>query len=85
MIENYTLYKNLPTLDLHGCNRYEALLKMEEFINDNIKLKNHLIIVIHGKGLGILKKEIQEALRKNKRVIAYKLDVFNDGETIIEI
>lgn len=85
MIDNYMLYKNLPTLDLHGCNRYEAKIKVEEFINENIVLKNHLIIVIHGKGLNILKQEIHKYLKTNKKIINYKIDVFNDGQTIIEI
>ncbi len=85
MIDNYMLYKKLPILDLHGCNRYEAKILVDEFINDNIKLKNHLIIIIHGKGLNILKTEINKYLKTNKKVIAFKIDVFNDGQTIVEI
>ena len=84
MIDDYILYKNLPTLDLHGMNRYEALIKCEEFINDNKKLRNHLLIIIHGKG-EILKKEVQNYLKNNKNIINYKVDIFNDGETIVEI
>ena len=85
MIDNYMLYKNLPELDLHGCNRYEAKIKVEEFINDNKKLGNHLIKIIHGKGLNILKNEIHKYLKSNKNIVNYKIDVFNDGVTIIEI
>lgn len=85
MIDNYILYNNIPTIDLHGNDRYSAVLYTKEFINDNIKLGNKLIKVIHGKGEGILKEEIHKYLKKNKQVKAYKLDVFNPGTTIIEL
>lgn len=85
MIDNYYLYKNLPSIDLHGCNRYEACILVNSFINDNIKLKNNLIIIVHGKGEGILRKSIHEELKKNKKVKAFRLDAFNDGCTIVEI
>ena len=85
MIDNYVLYKNLPELDLHEMNRFEAKIKVEEFINENIKLQNHLLKIIHGKGTYILKNSIHEYLKTNKKVIAYKIDVFNDGTTIVEI
>ena len=48
-------------------------------------LKNHLIKIIHGKGNHILKEEIHKYLKNNKKVISYKLDLFNDGVTIVEI
>lgn len=85
MIDNYILYKKLPTIDLHGADRYYAVMKTEEFIQDNIILNNKLIVVIHGKGEGILRKSIHENLRRNKNVKDYKLDIFNSGSTIIEL
>ena len=85
MIDNYMLYKNLPTIDLHGEDRITAVMKTKEFINDNIKLKNKLIIVIHGIGQGILKTAIHNYLKHEKKVVAYKLDIFNKGMTIIEL
>ena len=85
MNDNYMLYKNLPTIDLHGEDRIGAIVKTKEFINDNIKLKNKLIIVIHGIGKGILKTEIHKYLKTDKNVLNYKLDIFNKGITIIEL
>jgi len=40
MIDNYMLFKELPTIDLHGNDRYQAVILTKEFINDNIKQKN---------------------------------------------
>ena len=85
MIDNYILYKNLPTIDLHGEDRIGAIVKTKEFINDNLKLKNKLIIVIHGIGKGILKEEIHKYLKTDKNVLNYKIDIFNKGATIIEL
>lgn len=85
MIDNYVLYKNLPSLDLHGENRESALVLVNEFIKDNIKLKNRLIKITHGKGTYILKNTIHESLKKNKLVKAYKTDIYNDGVTIVEL
>lgn len=75
----------LPSIDLHGMDRVYAKIKVEEFINDNIKLKNKKIVIIHGKGEGILKDEIYKFLKKNKYVLNYKLDGFNTGVTIVEL
>lgn len=85
MIDNYMLYKNLPTLDLHGETRFSARVLLEEFISNNITLKNNLIIVVHGIGTGILKEEIHKYLKTNKKVKAYKTDIFNQGATIVEL
>ena len=47
---------NLPTLDLHGFDRETARVLINDFINDNIKLKNQFVIIIHGIGGGILRQ-----------------------------
>lgn len=75
----------LPTIDLHGYNRDMVKYIINDFINDNIKLGNKKIIVVHGKGEGIIKDELHFLLKKDKRVNRYYLDMFNIGETIIEL
>ena len=79
------LYSNLPTLDLHGYDRDYARIQIIDFINDNYKIKNRRVIIIHGNGSGVLKKTTQETLRRNKLVEDYKIDNFNDGQTIVNI
>lgn len=79
------LYSNLPTLDLHGYDRDYARIKINEFINDNYKMKNKKVIIIHGNGTGIIKKTTQETLRRNKYVKSHKIDNFNDGQTVVEL
>lgn len=74
-----------PSIDLHGESRESARMLTNDFINENIFLKNEIIVIIHGKGTGILKKEVHDTLMKNKHVIEYKIDNFNDGCTIVRL
>lgn len=85
MIDNYMLFRNLPTIDLHGNDRYQAVILAKEFICDNLKLKNKLIVIVHGKGEYILKNEVHKMLKSNHNVLAYKVNIFNAGETIVEL
>lgn len=41
---------NFPTIDLHGYDRDSARVATNDFINDNIKMKNDIIVIIHGRG-----------------------------------
>lgn len=75
---------NLPSIDLHGEDRINALIKVDEFINDSIKLRHKKIVVIHGKGSWILKNAIHNYLKNDKRVDNYELGI-NIGQTIISL
>ena len=76
---------SLPSLDLHGFDRDTARVAINDFINDNIKMKNKFIVIIHGIGSGILKDATQLTLKKNKNVIEYKIHPFNVGCTLVNI
>lgn len=82
MIDIFT--NNLPSIDLHGEDRVNAVIKVDEFITDSIKLKHKKIVVIHGKGEWILKDAIHNYLKIDKRVKEYTLDI-NIGQTIISL
>lgn len=79
------LYSNLPSLDLHGLDREYSRILVNEFINDNYKMGNFKVIIVHGKGTGILKKEVRDTLSHNHKVENYKIDFMNDGCTIVDI
>lgn len=74
--------KNLPIIDLHGFDRESARVATNDFINDNIKLKNNKILIIHGIGTGLVKKSVHETLSHRKEVKKYHTDHFNNGCTI---
>ena len=80
-----TLYDHLPTLDLHGIDRDYARILINEFLEDNFKMKNLRVVIVHGIGSGIIRKTTQETLKKSKLVESYKIDNFNTGMTIVEL
>jgi len=84
-LENVIFTDNLPSVDLHGLDRLSARIKINEFINDNKKMKNSIVVIIHGIGSGILKKETNDTLKNNKDVIDYKIFYNNDGMTLAKI
>ena len=75
----------LPSLDVHGHTRETVIYPVSDFINDNIKLRNNKIVIIHGIGYGILSKEIKRVFSKDKRVKKIYISSENAGCTIIEL
>jgi len=71
--------KNLPRIDLHGFDTESARVATNDFIDDNLILKNKKILIIHGKGTGLVKKSVHEALSHRKEVMRYHTDNLNDG------
>ena len=74
-----------PKIDLHGYDRDSARVAVNDFIMENLILKNEIIVIIHGIGTGIIKHEVHETLGHNKNVLEYKLDNFNSGCTIVKL
>ncbi len=75
----------LPSLDVHGEFEDTVMTYVNAFIQEQYKLGKKKIVVVHGKGEGILKNKIHESLRANKLVKRYYLYNFNIGCTIIEL
>ena len=75
---------NLPTLDLHGYDRMTAMVMIDDFIKDNIKMKNEFLVIIHGIGDGVLRKTTHLFLSKNSNIKEYKLCSFNIGCTLVQ-
>ncbi len=76
---------NAPHLDIHGYDRYGAIAVVDNFIDNSLRIEAKKIVVVHGKGEGILKKSLHDYLKHDKRIISYKTNNYNDGETIIEL
>lgn len=76
---------NLNTLDLHGEIVDIARVRVIDFINDNYKIGNRYVVIIHGKGTMKIKNMTHEVLKNSDLVEDYKLYYFNDGCTIVKI
>jgi hypothetical protein len=79
------LYSNIfKTLDLHGETLEVAMYLVKDFINDNIKMKNEYIAIIHGNG-DVLKSNLLKYLKKLKEVKEFNIDIYNSGQTLIKL
>ena len=74
-----------PTLDLHGEVSSMVEVLVNEFINDNYKMKQKALVIVHGKSSNILKDEVHRTLKNNPYVLDYKLDNWNIGSTIVSL
>lgn len=76
---------HLPKLDLHGYDRDSARVVINDFVKENIKLKNKEFVIVHGIGSGILKKTTHDTLKRNKNVREYAICYNNVGSTIVRV
>lgn len=74
-----------PSIDLHGYDRDSSRVAVNDFIHDNKIMGNEIIVIVHGKGEGIVKNEVHKTLSRNKDVLEYKISNYNDGCTIVKI
>lgn len=81
-LEDVIFIDNLPTIDLHGYDRDYARIAINEFIKDNKKMGNNIIVIIHGRGTGVIKNITMETLKNNKNVLDYKIYYNNTGMTL---
>lgn len=84
-IDNLVFIDNLPTIDLHGYTKDFAVIAINEFINDNLKLQNEFIVIIHGKGSGALRNTCLKTLKNKACVKDYKIWYLNDGCMIVQL
>jgi DNA mismatch repair protein MutS2 len=75
----------LPQLDVHGYTEDIVMTVVNDFIYENYRLGKEKVVIIHGKGGGILKNKIHTDLKKNKYVKNFKLYFNNLGVTIVEL
>ena len=85
VIKTNNITSKTPVLDLHGeiSSMVEVLVK--EFINDQYKTKQKVVVIVHGKSSRILKDEVHRVLKENKYVQDFKLDNWNLGSTIVNL
>ena len=84
-IDDILFIDSLPKLDLHGLTKDEANVYINDFIKDNIKLKNEFVVIVHGIGNGILRNQTKTTLSNNKNVLEFKTYYYNQGCTLVKL
>ena len=72
-------------LDLRGNYPTEIEDKIEKFIFDSVNSGLKEVSIIHGKGSGRLRTEVQKLLRKHKSVKTFRLGNWNEGDSGVTI
>ena len=75
-------------IDVRGQTADEAIMNVDSAIDTAILRRVEKLTVIHGKGTGVLRREIQNFLRHHKAVKSFRLGTFGEGEagvTIVEL
>ena len=85
-----TVTKNISSsskteIDVRGQTAEEAVMSVDQAIDSCVLSNIHQLTVIHGKGTGVLRAEIQRYLRHHKAVKSFRLGVFGEGETGVTI
>jgi len=76
-----------PTVDVRGELLEDAIMDVEKYLDDAYIAGLKQVTVVHGKGGGILRKGIQEALKRNKYIKKFNnggFDEGGDGVTIVQ-
>ena len=74
-----------PELDLRGMDALEASAVLTLFLDNAYMANLTQVRIIHGKGTGVLRKTVQDELRKNKHVKQFRLGVYGEGEDGVTI
>ena len=65
-IDEVIFIDRLPKLDLHGYDRDSARVAINDFILDNKKMGNEVVLIVHGIGTGIIREASIQTLSHNK-------------------
>ncbi len=75
-------------IDIRGLATDEALLELDKYIDEAVLSGIGTITIIHGKGTGTLRKNVQTHLRSHRNIKNFRVGLFGEGEngvTIAEI
>ena len=72
-------------VDLRGMDAVEAICVLDNYLDSAMRANLGTVRIIHGKGTGVLRKAVQDALKKNKYVKKYRLGQYGEGEDGVTI
>ena len=74
-----------PEVDLRGMSQDEAIAALDRYLDDAFLAKLPSVRIIHGKGTGVLRKAVQQHLKRSKRIKSVRLGVYGEGEDGVTI
>ena len=77
--------KAVTEVDLRGMTAVEAIMELENAIDSAMLMNIGRLTIIHGKGTGVLRTEVQKYLKNCKYVRTFRLGVYGEGEAGVTI
>ncbi len=82
---NVASIKAVTDVDLRGMTAMEAIMELDNAIDHALLANMGQITIIHGKGTGVLRKEVHVHLKHHKAIKEFRLGVFGEGESGVTI
>ncbi|GAA0718351.1 endonuclease MutS2 [Clostridium malenominatum] len=73
------------SIDLRGMDSEEAIYSTDKYLDEAYMAGLSEVTVIHGKGTGILRKSINDMLKKHSHVKSYRLGEYGEGGTGVTV
>ena len=70
---------------MRGQTAMEAIMSVDNAIDSAILMGLNTLTIIHGKGTGVLRKEIQAHLKKHPSIRSYRLGTYGEGDAGVTI
>ncbi|MFD2671294.1 endonuclease MutS2 [Marinicrinis sediminis] len=71
--------------DLRGTTLDEAIVEVDQFLDDSLMANLNQVYIIHGKGTGVLRSGISDFLKKHRHVKGYRLGNYGEGGTGVTV
>ncbi len=72
-------------LDLRGQSGDEAIMELDRFLDNAVRLRLETVTIIHGKGTGVLRQRVQAHLKGHPQVRAHRLGAYGEGESGVTV
>lgn len=72
-------------VDVRGMTADEAILEVERFLDLAFRMRLPSVVIIHGKGTGVLRQAVHTYLKGAPHVKSFRLGAYGEGETGVTI